>query len=59
MEVFFKKNYFALQLEKTKLLAALSEWIPLSLAYGFQDIFFLNSVYLFGPKYVFFFTAVG
>lgn len=59
MEVFFKKNYFALQLEKTKLLAALSEWIPLSLAYGFQGIFFLNSVYLFGPKYVFFFTAVG
>lgn len=59
MEVFFKKNYFALQLEKTKLLAALSAWIPLSLAYGFQDIFFLNSVYLFGPKYVFSFTTVG
>lgn len=63
MEVFFKNNYFALQLEKTKLLTALSQWIPpnaaLSLAYGFQDIFFLNSVYLSVPNCIFSFTTVG
>lgn len=63
MEIFLKKNYFALQLEKTKLLTALSQRIPpnatLSLAYGFRDIFFLNSVYLSAPKCIFSFTMVG
>lgn len=63
MEVFFKKNYFALQLEKTKLLTALSQWVPpnatLSLAYGFQDIFFLNSIYLSAPKCISSFMTVG
>lgn len=63
MEVFFKKNYFALHLEKIKLLTALSQWIPpnatLSLAYGFQDIFFLNLVYLSASKCIFSFMTVG
>lgn len=63
MEVFFKENYFVPQLEKTKLLTVVNQWMPpnatLSLAYGFQDLFFLTSVYLSAPKCIFSFTAVG